>query len=66
MTGPEAVALADLRGIINTTLLNTPTPVTIEYEVAIQSLLDIINLGLFTRIEDESTLSLSQKLLLQP
>jgi len=66
MTGPEAVALAALRGIINTTLLNTPTPVTIEYEVAIQSLLDIINLGLFTRIEDESTLSLSQKLLLQP
>ena len=57
---PEAVAVAALKG---TTLLNTPTPVTVEYEVA------IIKFGLFTRIEDESTLSSSrrsQKLLLQP
>jgi len=63
---PEAVAVAALKG---TTLLNTPTPVTVEYEVAIRSLLDIIKFGLFTRTEDESTLSSSrrsQKLLLQP
>ena len=43
MRGSEVVAA--LRGIINTTSLNT---LSVEDKVAIRSLLDIINLGLFT------------------
>jgi hypothetical protein len=53
MKGPEA-----LRRTINMMSLNTPTA---EDKVAIQSLLDIINLCLFTPIEDESDPSLSRK-----
>ena len=41
--GPEIVAA--LRGIVNTTSLN---PLSSEDKVAIRSLLDIINLCLFT------------------
>jgi len=43
MRGPEVVAA--LRGIINSTTLNT---LSTEDKVAIRSLLDIINLCLFT------------------
>ncbi len=43
MKGPKIVAA--LRGIVNTTALNT---LTTEDKVAIRSLLDIINLYLFT------------------
>ena len=43
MKGPEIVAA--LRGIVNTTSLNT---LSTEDKVAIRTLLDIINLCLFT------------------
>ncbi len=42
MLGPQVVA--SLKGIINTTSLNTLDP---EYKAAVRSLLDIINLCLF-------------------
>ena len=46
MMGPGAVTNAALK---STTFLklNTPTPVTVEYQVAIRSLLDIIKFGHF-------------------
>jgi len=43
MKGPEIVAA--LKGIVNTTSLNT---LSVEDKVAIRSVLDIINLCLFT------------------
>ena len=48
MMGPVPGAAANAAQTSTTFLkLNTPTPVTVEYQVAIQSLLDIIKFGHF-------------------